>query len=237
MQPSRDPGSLDHPIRPLLAAVGAMATAPRPKAWLRGTVLDQGAEGACVGHGVVQELMSTPERVKFGTANLPEDVPTDAQAMAFWLYGEAQRDDEWAGEDYSGTSVNAGMRVARRLGLIESWRWAQTRQDLTDTLRTIGPVVLAIPWHDGMYAAPGGLLKITGEQVGWHCILANAIHPRLSVAGEPASEKIRLLNSWGTSYGAYGSAWVDADALWDLIEANDGEMVVPLGRTLSGRVG
>jgi hypothetical protein len=197
-------------------------------------VLDQGSEGACVGHGVTGELTAEPVPVKLTAANLPSGTPTNAQELAFWLYRTAQRDDEWPGENYSGTSVNAGMRVARTLGLLGGWRWAETYEDFRDALVHVGPVVLAIPWYSGMYAAPGGLLRVSGQQVGWHCLLATGWHPSLSVDGSPRTEKFRLLNSWGTSWGSYGSAWIDRADLYDrLIAPNGGEMVLPLDRRLA----
>lgn len=234
VQPSRDDRSLDHPIRPLLSALGS-DTAPLPYRtyWRRGPVLNQGREGACVGHGVTGELAAEPVPVKFPTANLPDEVPTDAQAFAFWLYHDAKFDDEWPGENYDGTSTNAGMRSARRLGLLLAWKWAETLDDFRRSVALLGPAVIAIPWHSGMYAAPGGLLRVSGQQVGWHCILVNGWHSNLSVAGSPRTEKFRVLNSWGTGWGRYGSAWIDAAELWSLIEDNDGEVVVPLHRELA----
>jgi hypothetical protein len=236
VQRSEPAAAEKYPVRPLLSAVQAFAAepfVPYPKAWRRGAILDQGQEGACVGHGVTGELLATPDRVNFAKAVHDPDVPTKSQDMAFWLYRQAQREDEWEGEAYSGTSVNAGMRVAQRLGYVQGWRWATSREDFRDSLIQLGPVVLAIPWFSGMYSAPGGLLRVSGTQVGWHCILANAWHPALSVNGSPKTEKFRLVNSWGTSWGAYGSAWIDADELYGrLIEPNNGEMVVPLGRSL-----
>lgn len=188
----------------------------------------------CVGHGVAGELASSPHRVKF--TGLPDGVPTDAQAFAFWCYRKAQTLDQWPGEDYSGTSVNAGMIVARDLGLIESWRWAKTWTDLRDSLINLGPVVLAIPWHDGMYEAKRAHLKVTGEQVGWHCILANGYDPSHRLPGKPdPTERVRLLNSWGLGYGVRGHAWIDRSDLEGLM-AQGAEMVVPLGRTLTSRV-
>ena len=64
---------------------------------------DQGNEGACVGFAVsrAQTLMN---RERYD---------------AFWTYHQAQRIDEWPGEDYDGTSVRAGMEVARTLGLVD----------------------------------------------------------------------------------------------------------------------
>lgn len=226
--PSTDDRSLDYPVRPLLAA----AIEPRRRVWRRGTVLDQGSEGACVGFAVTQELISSPARVKLDAVDLPDPAPTHPQEFAFWCYHRAQHDDEWEGEEYSGTSVNAGMKVARDVGLIGGWRWAQTRTDLRDTLIDHGPVVLAIPWHYGMYEAPGGELRVGGEQVGWHAILCNGYDPALRWNGQGRREMFRLVNSWSTAWGQFGSAWIEADALWSLIEDNDGEMVVPTGRTL-----
>lgn len=227
--PSTDDQSLEYPVRPLLASV----VEPRRRVWRRGAVLDQGQEGACVGFGVTQELISTPVRVQFDEAKLPAAAPRRPQPFAFWLYHQAQRIDEWAGEGYSGTSVNAGMKMARNLGLIDSYRWAQTREDFRDTLVSVGPVVIAIPWHSGMYEAPGGELRVSGQQVGWHCILVNGYDPSLAWNGQPRREMARLINSWGRGWGDYGSAWMTFDALWHLIDDNDGEMVVPIGRHLS----
>lgn len=216
-----------------VSAAFTEAVAPVAKAWLRGPVLDQGAEGACVGHGVVNELTSTPIRVKFADVDLPDGAPPYPQGMAFWTYRQAQRIDEWPGESYSGTSVNAGMRIARDLGLIDSWYWAQSREDFRASLVAKGPVVLAIPWFSGMYSAPGGVLRVTGDLVGWHCILANAYDPRRALNNLPRTECVRLLNSWGTDWGSYGSAWMNLDELWNLIDSHDAEMVVPVGRSLT----
>lgn len=249
VQPTRDAASLSFPVRPLLTAMDVPTVKPvlKAKAWRRGTVLDQGAEGACVGHGVVAELLADPVRVKLDDADLGEDVPRDPQDLAFWLYRAAQRDDEWPGEDYSGTSVNAGMRVARSLGFLSGWRWIETYEDMRDCLMYVGPLVLAIPWHDGMYDAPGGIVTATGEQVGWHCILATGYDPSMTVTsddrfaatsdpntnGPQPREAIRLLNSWGPDWGENGAAWMDAAELWNLIAYNDGEVVAPIGRDLN----
>jgi hypothetical protein len=61
---------------------------------------DQGNEGACVGFSS-SRMMSLLNRKRYD---------------AGWLYHEAQRIDEWPGEDYDGTSVRAGMDVLRTEG-------------------------------------------------------------------------------------------------------------------------
>jgi hypothetical protein len=228
VQPSRDDKSLSYPVRPLLAT----AVNPVRKVWRRGAVLDQGQEGACVGHGVVGELTSAPAPVRFADIALPAGAPRTQQGMAFWLYEQAKRIDEYPGTEYSGTSVNAGMKMARSLGLISGWRWGHTMLDLRDAIITAGPVVIAIPWFNGMYSAPGGELRVTGSFVGWHCLLVNGYDPALAMNGKGDREMYRLLNSWGTGWGNYGSAWMEASALSDLLIGWDGEIAVPLGRTL-----
>lgn len=230
VQPTKDTGVLNYPIRPLLGAVGQVER--RRKVWRRSWMLDQQAEGACVSHGWTQELMSTPVRVVLSNAGLPAGVPKNPQRFAFWMYDECRKVDEWVGEDYDGTSVNAGGKVARSLGLIDSWRWCDGLDDMVDTLITTGPVILAIPWLNGMYEAPDGELAISGRQVGWHCILANGYDPALRLNGKPKREMARLSNSWGLSWGDRGNAWVELDALYNgLLAPNDGEMCVALGET------
>jgi hypothetical protein len=64
------------------------------------TYYDQGNEGSCVGFSS-SRMMSLLNRKRY-----------DAE----WLYHEAQRLDEWPGEDYDGTSVRAGMDVLRTEG-------------------------------------------------------------------------------------------------------------------------
>ena len=61
---------------------------------------DQGKEGACVGFAC-SRMMSLLNRRRY---------------EAPWLYREAQRVDDWPGEDYSGTSVRAALDVLRSRG-------------------------------------------------------------------------------------------------------------------------
>src|SRR3954453_10392858 len=61
---------------------------------------NQGQEGACVGFGI-SRLASQLNRKRYD---------------GFWLYHEAQKVDEYPGEDYEGTSVRAGLDVLRTRG-------------------------------------------------------------------------------------------------------------------------
>jgi hypothetical protein len=107
---------------------------------------DQGSEGACVGFGS-SRAMTLLNRRRY-----------DAR----WLYHEAQKIDEWPGEDYEGTSVRAGMDILREVGHrrirgrnteaadpaegIAANRWATS----VDEVRTC----LQSPYHDRIGAVP-----------------------------------------------------------------------------------
>lgn len=96
---------------------------------------DQGVEGACVGFGI-SRYASLMNRLRYD---------------GFALYHEAQRIDEWPGENYSGTSVRAGLEVARTQGLwrvragtpsptpraadgIDVYRWARSVEEVAACL-------------------------------------------------------------------------------------------------------
>ena len=93
---------------------------------------DQGSEGACVGFGV-SRMMTLMNRKRYD---------------AFWTYHTAQTLDPWAGEAYSGTSVDAGLQVLHTRGNrrimdgvvdpaegISAYRWTSSVDEI---LRTIG---------------------------------------------------------------------------------------------------
>lgn len=75
---------------------------------------DQGSEGACVGFGCTNELLSSPVRVVLpGMKGLKAERTAIANRYASGVYHAAQEVDEYPGTDYSGTSVNAGAKVLR----------------------------------------------------------------------------------------------------------------------------
>lgn len=120
----------------------------RPQ-WYR--FYDQGSEGACVGFGI-SRAQTMRNRVEY-------DAP--------WLYHEARKADEWPGEDYDGTSVNAGLKVAKAQGLrrrqsgevapadgIDAYRWATSVDEVHQVLQLpvadrLGAVPLVNSW--GVY--------------------------------------------------------------------------------------
>jgi hypothetical protein len=222
--PRYDERSRDFAIRTTINARGA----PVPdtaRLWRPGFVLDQGREGACVGYGWTGELIGAPRPD-------PYVLLSGATNFAKQVYRGAQRIDEWEGENYEGTSVLAGAKVVRDLNLIGSYRWAFSIEDVRDALITTGPVVIGVNWYSGMYDTDrNGIVRVSGDLVGGHCLFLYEYHPRKRLPGDwfGRHRVFRWRNSWGPSYGHDGSGYIHWNDLKRLL-AEGGEACVPIDR-------
>jgi hypothetical protein len=222
-RPVYDKRSKSYPIRTMLPEVqGKTYTI-----WKTGPILDQGSEGACVGFGWTAETLAGP--VQIDLKKIKSDVPRVPDSFARHIYYQAQKIDQWPGENYSGTSVLAGAKVLMKMGILHEYRWAFSSADIIKTLMSHGPVVLGINWYNGMYSAPNGKLSIYGNNVGGHCILAVGYNPNSEKFNN--KETIILQNSWGRSWGIDGIAEMTVEDLDRLIREG-GEACVPLVRGL-----
>lgn len=199
------------------------APEPTKKFWEPGPLLNQGKDGACVGFGWSGELGASPVRVT--GINYP---------FAMALYNSAKRFDEYPGEDYEGSSVLGGAKACQKLGLIGEYNWAFGVNDVRVGIQVHGPVVIGIPWLDGMFdPRPSGLLEVNGSVVGGHCIYLTGYHPAMRLFREnwlKRYEVYRLRNSWGPwGKKSSGDAYVIAADL-DRLLGQDGEACVPLQR-------
>jgi len=179
--------------------------------------LNQGVEGACVGHGWGNDLACYP-------------VPVPGVNNAFArdrIYKPAQYIDEWPGEDYDGTSVLAGAKVVKnQLGLINGYSWCFSLNDVLLALGYRGPVVLGVNWYENMFDTDSnGFIHVSGDAAGGHCILARGVNIK--------NKTVLLRNSWGPDWGINGGdclmAWSDLERLL----SEDGEGCVPTGRKLT----
>lgn len=109
---------------------------------------DQGSDPHCVGYSL-SRAMSWLNRQFYD---------------ADWLYHEAQKVDEWSGEDYDGTSVRGGCRVlnaqghrriyaGQALGVyrihgIEAYRWITDVQDVLEVVGGVQKEKGAITWRN-----------------------------------------------------------------------------------------
>lgn len=215
--PRYDERSREFPIR----AIVRKTIKRKNKLWKVGPILDQGQEGACVGFGWTAEALATP--VPVNLQRIKARTPKDPTAFAQFLYRFAKTIDEYEGENYDGTSVLAGAKAMQTFALLKEYRWAFSFEEMVDGLISKGPVVLGIPWYESMYEAPNGVLKVSGELAGGHCILA--VGYKVYPGGEDA---IILQNSWGKSWGINGLAEIKVSGLEKLLK--EGEACLPISR-------
>lgn len=218
-----DTRSLAYPVRRALGAVEI-----EPRRWKPGPTLNQRREGACVGFGWTQELMTSPK--PFFPLTIEQ-----GNRYASSYYHECLANDEYAGEADTGTSVLAGAQTAVRRGFMPEYRWCldDSIADLRDAVIAEGPVVIGIPWLEDMYeTTSSGLVKVGGNEVGGHCLLIDEYHPGKRIPGEDYYARFEVFgwhNSWSDGYGVKGRGYIRPEELRDLL-ANWGEACVPMRR-------
>lgn len=188
---------------------------PRSRGWSVRHWLDQQQEGACVSFAWHHEALALPKRARFASDD-------EAEAYARGRYHEMQQVDEWAGEDYEGTSCLAGAKVMQGIGYYDAYHWAFSLEDIILAIGYEGPVVMASNWYRGMYAPnAAGYLRPEGDIVGGHCYLLSSV--------SASYRRVTVWNSWGKDWGREGRAYIDFDDL-DMLLHNQGEACLPIGR-------
>jgi hypothetical protein len=223
----------DERSRNFSAAVGLETYPFRSYTWACDPVLDQGREGACVGFAWAHELSARPKVIERDNA------------FALQLYRRAQQLDQWPGENYSGTSVLAGVKAVQEYknshgqSLVMAYRWGFGVKDVLKIVGYRGPVVLGINWYDNMYDPDSNnFIKASGEIAGGHAILMNGVRiVKKDTAQKQYWENIdldkswvRLHNSWGPGYGDNGEAFLTVRDLDKLLQ-EDGEACIPTLRS------
>jgi hypothetical protein len=136
------------------------------------------------------------------------------------IYNEAQKLDEWPGEDYEGTSVRAGAKVLKAHARVSSYQWAFDLETVIYHLLEVGPVIVGTNWYEQMFypkpvaGTKAYKISIGGEIAGGHAYKLDGINLDLSF--------IRMKNSWGQSWANRGFARISLSDVERLI-AEDGE--------------
>jgi hypothetical protein len=197
-----DPRDQQHLMRSLLPR--QMPTVKR-RNWTCGDVLDQGSTPRCVGHAWYGLLLATP------MADLAEPYISPSN-MATHIWAEAQKVDEWPGEDPDdGTSVRAGAKVlsdptnlivnSQGKAQVKRYLWADDLETMVIWLLTHGPIVVGFDWFGDMFRPdPLGIVHATGNLEGGHAFLYRA--------ADVETRMFRFRNSWGHDWGKDGDAFI-----------------------------
>jgi hypothetical protein len=223
--PAFDQRSLNYRV---CAALNAEQQELRSKTWSSPTgtaVLDQGAEGACVGFGVAHELLYYPVAVRGLGADF-------ARQKIYWV---AQREDPWPGGSYEGaspryegTSVLYGIKAAADLGYYTEYRWATSEKELALGVGHLGPAIIGVDWYEGMFKPDNnGFIHATGDKMGGHCTLLIGVN--VNAGSDPDKGYYILHNSWGPSWGDRGNCKIRRSDMVKLMDAN-GEACIITGR-------
>lgn len=169
----------------------------------------------------------TPHCVGYALAHWLEDGPVTHEGPApivspEMIYSEAQKIDEWPGEDYDGTSVRAGAKVLQNLGYIESYWFGTSIDELIDMVLYGGPIVVGTNWYDSMFETGRlGHMGISGDLVGGHAYVLNGVNLN--------TQKFRIKNSWGQEWGWHGFATISISDMSRLLR-EDGEAMLAVER-------
>lgn len=206
---THDPASRAFPAMGLLA----LPSVPRrDRTWRRGVVYDQGPTSSCVGQTFKGILNSAPV-----STGLKYQVRTRLDAVD--LYRNAQRFDQWPGEepDYEGTSALGACKYLQGQGLISEYRWCFGVDDVIDTLVQHGPVGIGVVWYGGMMNTDSsGFVHPTGSKVGGHEVEINGVNVK--------GRYVIGTNSWGAGWGVKGRFKLSWDDLGTLLD-DDGDAV------------
>lgn len=191
-------------------------------------VLDQGDLGSCTGNAAEGALGTSPlfDVLPPGNmANPTDDAQTD-EAQAVALYSAATKLDSYRGTYPPTDTGSDGLSVAKaavKAGLISGYMHCT---DLDSALKALSqqPVITGVNWYEGMDEPDAnGLVRVTGQVRGGHEFVLD----ELDVEGK----RIGFTNSWGTSWGLSGRAYIGWDDFERLLsEQGDVTVFTPLSQ-------
>lgn len=208
----------------------------------RGPVLDQGttpplslAEASgCAGFaGIaaanVLELASRPAHAIRRGRDEEDDYLGAAAARA--LYHRAQDLDHVHGNTV-GTSVLAVMKAGQEAGYWDRYVWGLrgTRDVAQAHLQLHSPVVLGVPWDEGLDDPDAhGVIRPGGRPLGGHAVCSFGIVPEVSGLAHAPGPYFAIQQSRGPAEGVDGVVYLHHTHLARML-AGQGEAGIPLSR-------
>jgi hypothetical protein len=182
------------------------------RAFPRGLPYDQGDSPSCTIHATIGLCRTSPNATGF-SGRSKYDSETEMRAA----YEESKAYDPWPGSDYDGTSSDAPYKLLRERGEIKSWKWLKGETEVREWVSWYGPCTCGTVWlNDMFYPDENGFLTVSGSVAGGH--------EYELVQYSPTRDAYRVVNSWGTSWGQNGRAWLRSADLAELLN-QDGDAV------------
>lgn len=187
-----------------------------------------------------------PHCAAFSWAHWLEDGPVVQDALTsrpkpFYdtarFYRECQLRDGIPGTNYEGTTIRAGAKILKELGIINEYRWAQSVDDVVNAVSVLGPMVVGTRWFSNMTNPDRShMMRPSGRDEGGHAYIINGLDKDRAV--------FRVKNSWGRTWADRGHAYLSFEDFDRLLRdrgeaciANENKMTrVPLLEELSPAV-
>jgi hypothetical protein len=178
---------------------------------------DQGQLGSCTANAALGVLVTDP----FWRAGMSF---TEADAVALYEIETKLDDSQIPGEyppDDTGSSGPWSMRALEKQGKIRSWRHTRSLHTALRLLNT-GPISVGTPWFQSMFTPDDVGMLVVDPSSG----VAGG-HQYAVTANDVAGQRVLVRNSWGTSWGQNGHAWLSWSDL-DLLLHDGGDVVQPV---------
>lgn len=182
-----DARDLRFTMRAAMPVIKAVAPpTPRKRAYRDGPLLDQGNYPHCVGYSARGFLDAAPLMTKGGET-------------ATAIYHGAQKLDEWAGENYDGTSVRGAMKYLSERGHIKSYVWGQSIDEAIAWMNGgYGTCIVGTNWYTEMSEVDGnGFMREPAGSFAWPI----GGHAWRVIWYDAKKKGVLMRNSWGTSFG------------------------------------
>jgi hypothetical protein len=148
---------------------------------------------------------------------------------AISVYSDATKIDSASGQyppTDTGSDGISGAKIAVTRGWISGYQHAFTLNDALAALSTHGPVIVGTNWYSGMFnpTTDGELTINNGDSIaGGHEYILDEI--------DVPNQRVWMQNSWGTSWGVEGRAWMTWAMLQRLLsEQGDVTIFTPLSK-------